>query len=746
MIRIAAGHNMQKIPLRPIWPALITLGLTSTIAQLTLMREMVAIFYGNELLYGLILSVWLAWVAVGSWGLARLAAQQRWGRKTFALGLSMYGAILPAQIALLRNIRTVLGVTPGAFIEFGPMLWTLILSLAPLCLLGGFLFTFGARLTLEAGGSGGQAYIWESIGAVIGAGLFSFVLIRLTDPFQTALLITALNLTVSAWSLLPYLLPRRPLLIALALLFALALLAALSWGQILHQATLRQQWEDLIFAADSPYGRLTIQARDGQRAFFMNGLLTFETQGTFPEEVVHPPLLMHPDPRNVLLVGGGVAGDLRQILKHPIESLTYVEIDPLLIEAARSYLPAEEAAVFQDPRLTLILSDGRLFVKELRHPVQGERLSFDVIILDLPEPSTGALNRFYTRQFFLEIRELLRPGGIFSLVLPSAENYWSPELARRNGSIFKTLQTAFPYVLVLPGEHNFFLVSSYPLEPDAALLARRLAERDIETVFITPAYLEYLFTTDRFASVREDLEGTSGVKLNQDLIPICYYYDLTLWLSRFYPGLRDLFESAGLITLSWIALPLAAVVILGRLRRNSSLLIAVAGIGLIQMSLEMVLLLGFQVLHGSLYSQVTLIVAAFMAGLALGSAWMNHWLHHNPLISKKRKLMFITILMALVLYCGLLPVVLKLSLTAPMVLFPLVTVLAGGLGGSAFPLAVAFAREQTGVTVGRLYGADLIGGCLGASLSAVFLVPLLGIPQTCTALALIGIACMLVMI
>ncbi len=734
---------MQKIPLRPIWPALITLGLTSTIAQLTLMREMVAIFYGNELLYGLILSVWLAWVAVGSWGLARLAAQQRWGRKTFALGLSMYGVILPAQIALLRNIRTVLGVTSGAFIEFGPMLWTLILSLAPLCLLGGLLFTFGARLTLEAGGSGGQAYIWESIGAVIGAGLFSFVLIRLTDPFQTALLLTALSLAISAWFLLP---ARRPFAIALALLFALTLMAALSGGRALHKTTLSQQWDDLVFAADSPYGRLIIQAHDGQRVFFVNGLLTFETQGTFPEEVVHPPLLMHPDPRNVLLVGGGVAGDLRQILKHPIESLTYVEIDPLLIEAARTYLPAEEAAILQDPRLTLILSDGRLFVKELRHPVQGERLSFDVIMLDLPEPSTGALNRFYTREFFLEIRELLRPGGIFSLGLPSAENYWSPELARRNGSVFQTLQAVFPHVLVLPGEHNFFLASSYPLEPDAALLARRLAERGIETAFVTPAYLEYLFTTDRFAAVREDLEGTSGVKLNQDLIPICYYYDLTLWLSRFYPGLRGLFENASLINLGWVTLPLVLVTILGRWQRKSSLLIAVAGIGLVQMSLEVVLLLGFQVLHGSLFNEVTLIVAAFMAGLALGSAWMNHWLHHNPLISKKRKLMFITILMALVLYCGLLPVVLKLSLPAPMVLFPLVTVLAGGLGGSAFPLAVAFAQEQTGATVGRLYGADLIGGCLGASLSAVFLVPLLGIPQTCTALALIGIACMLVMI
>ena len=108
-------------------------------------------------------------------------------------------------------------------------------------------------------------------------------------------------------------------------------------GHALHIATLRWQWSDLVFAADSPYGRLTVQARDGQRIFYQNGLLAFETQGTFPEEVAHLPLLAHPDPQEVLLIGGGVAGDVREILKHPVASVTYVELDPLLISAARAF-------------------------------------------------------------------------------------------------------------------------------------------------------------------------------------------------------------------------------------------------------------------------------------------------------------------------------------------------------------------------------------------------------------------------
>jgi len=450
--------------------ALAAVGFTSTIAQVVLMRELVATFYGNELLFGLVLAAWLAWVAVGSWGLARLAERRQWGTRTFAAGLALAAALFPTQIALVRDVRALLGVTPGAFVEFGPMVVAVVLILAPLCLLGGFLFTLGARLTVEQGSTAGRAYVWESAGAVVGGTLFSFLLIRWLDPFQTALLVAAVNLTVALQLLKPVTCSLKRSLICLFLLA----LAALPLGHHLHTATLRWQWSDLAFAADSPYGRITIQARDGQRVFYENGMLAFETQGTFPEEVAHFPLLMHPDPRSVLLVGGGVAGDVREILKHPVAGVTYVELDPLLIEAAQAHLPPEDAAVLNDPRVTLILSDGRLYVKTARR-------TFDVVILDLPEPATGALNRFYTQEFFEEVHAVLNPGGVFALGLPSAENYWSPELARRNASVYHTLHRVFPEVIVLPGEHNFFLASDAPLETDPAVLAGRLTERGIET-------------------------------------------------------------------------------------------------------------------------------------------------------------------------------------------------------------------------------------------------------------------------
>lgn len=709
--------------------ALAAIGFTATIAQVALMREMIAVFYGNELLFGLVLTAWLAWVAIGSWSLGRLERVRQGERKIFAAGLVLAVMLFPAQLGLVRGIRALLGVTPGALVEFGAMLVAVAASVAPLCLLLGGLFTVGARLITEQGGTPGQAYVWESAGSVIGGALFSFLFIRWLDPFQTALLVGAINASVALW-LWQSVTPKLKL--SLFSLLALSL-AAIPAGSALHAITLHWQWRDLVFAGDSPYGRLTIQARDGQRIFYTNGMLAFETQGTFSEQVTHLPLLAHPDPRDILLIGGGVAGDLREILKHPVASVTYVELDPLLIEAALQYLPSGDAITLKDPRVTLLMSDGRLFVKNTQR-------AFDVVILDLPEPATGALNRFYTVEFFAQIRAILQPGGVFALNLPSAENYWSPELARRNASIYRTLQTIFPQVLVLPGEHDFFLASDQPLAADPSILIARLTARNIRTRWVTPRYIEYVFTSDRFAGVQRALESAAGVRVNQDLYPICYYYDLALWLSRFYPNLRGFFEGASLVNLLWVAVPLILIATLVRWRRAWVVPSAIAGIGFAQMMLEMVLLFAFQVLHGYVYAEVSLIVTAFMLGLVLGSAASNRVLSLPRGTWANAKQALIAVLGALIIYSGALGFVFSLGMSVPALIFLLLALLAGCLGGMTFPLAVTLVQGEPGSVVGTLYAADLIGGCLGALLGAVFLVPVLGVPQTCAIIVLVGLA------
>jgi spermidine synthase len=705
--------------------SLLALGFTTTVAQVLLVRELVAVFYGNELVLGLILAAWLAWGALGAGLAGRFVSCSH---QILAGGLVALGLLPALQMLLVRAARGLLRVPPGALVEFGPMAGVILLSVAPVCLLAGALFPPLARRLAETGRPVGEAYLWECAGAAAGGALFSFVLIRYLDPFQIAALILIVDLAAALSFANLQLANLRLAHLPLALLpLVLLLLVLLPLASFIHRATLRWQWSDLAFAADSPYGRIVIQARDSQRIFYENGLLMFETQGTAPEEVVHPPLLAHPAPRDVLLIGGAAAGNLREALRHPVAHVTVVESDPLLLRAARLHLPPDEAAVLDDPRVTVVLADGRRFV-------QTARRTFDVVILDLPEPSTGALNRFYTEEFFREVRTVLNPGGILALGLPAAENYWSPELARRNGSIYHTLRAVFPHVLALPGETTYFLASTDPLDADPDLWGRRLAERGIPTRWVTASYIHYLFTTDRFAQVQQALEATAGVRLNRDLTPICYYYDLALWLSRFTPRLRGFFERTDILRLGWVALVLVVPVGLARVRRRWAVPIAVGSAGLAGMMLEVVILLAFQVRHGSLYAQVSLIVAAYMVGMVLGSRLAAS----RPWAAPTARRALLALMSALVVGAAVLPFLLGRPL--PAAVFPLLAVLGGGWGGAVFPLALQAERGDVGRAAGRLYGADLAGGCLGALLGGAFFIPLLGIPQTCGVIALLGVA------
>jgi spermidine synthase len=102
-------------------------------------------------------------------------------------------------------------------------------------------------------------------------------------------------------------------------------------------------------------------------------------------------------------------------------------------------------------------------------------------------------------------------------------------------------------------------------------------------------------------------------------------------------------------------------------------------------------------------------------------------------------------LFALALYSAVLPFVFARPVLASTVVFPLLALLAGSLGGMAFPLAAALRRADDGRVAGVLYAADLIGGGIGALLSVVVLVPVFGVQQTCWAMALVGLVGLVVL-
>lgn len=126
---------------------------------------------------------------------------------------------------------------------------------------------------------------------------------------------------------------------------------------------------------------------------------------SYHESLVHPSLFIHPDPEDILIIGGGEGATLREVLKHPVKKAKMVDIDGEVVEIARKYLKFDRGA-FKDKRAEVIIEDGFKFLKETDD-------LYDVIIMDATDPGEEPSNPLYTEEFFNLCFNSLKKNGIF---------------------------------------------------------------------------------------------------------------------------------------------------------------------------------------------------------------------------------------------------------------------------------------------------------------------------------------------
>jgi spermidine synthase len=692
---------------------LFLIGFTSVAAQVVLMRELMVVFLGNEISLGAMLACWLLWTAFGS----TMAGRQEWSPHEMAAVFGLAAAGLPAALLIARESKGLFQSAAGELLGFGPMLITSFAALAVLCAASGWLFAAASHLFgADAARSTGSAYLWEAAGAASGGLAASLVLVRFTNPFTAAAAIACLDV-LAACSLLAW---HGRVRIAAGVLLV-PMLACGAWYA--ERVTLAHLWRGflLVDTRNTAYGNLAVVEAEGGRSLAENGLLiaTFPDPST-AEEAVHFALLEHPAPRTVLLIGGGVNGSLAEALKHPgLERLVYTELDPAIPELARVVFPA---AIPRDARVAIRSLDGRLYVKRA-----AER--FDVIIVGLPGPQTAQLNRFYTAEFFREAAQRLNPGGILSLGFAASENYISPELSQLLRSIGMTLRTAFPQVVAIPGETVHLLASQSPLPADADVLVRRLRERNIETSYVSPHFLPYRITPERVKELAAHVAPAGDTPVNRDMTPIAYYFNTTLWSSRFSRRQSGLLEMSGRVRFGALLSGFIGVTALlaFRLRRAPAGL-CTGTMGFTMIGLEVVLLLGFQAMHGYVYQQIAVLIAGFMSGMALGS-----WLA----LRFEAPGRWLAILQAGAVLAPL--VVCALLRFGPLAI-GLAAVGSGILGGCQFPVASAVYFEGRRTNRGALYAIDLAGSSVGAMLFSAYLIPVFGFLKTAALMSAVNVA------
>jgi spermidine synthase len=336
--------------------SLFIIGLISILGQVVLLRELNVALYGVELFYILALGVWLLGSAAGTWIGAWINAAS--SRTIPALFLS-WTVFLLVEVFFVRGSRVFFSGVPGAYLPFFQQFGIVILAMLPPGVLLGWLFRDSARLYCQSGRTLAAAYAVECAGGMLGGLLATGFLLRSIPNLTIAILCSLLTLIAVAFSL-----ERRdhPLRIG-ALLLSVLLLGLLWPAAVIDRQTTAWNHPDLLASRDSAYGRMTVTGLSGQVAVYENDTLSFETEGTDAEAFVHPAALQHPRPGSVLLLGGALEGLIVEVQKHHPWRIVAVELNPVLVDTVRPWLPATIGESLDYKNVRLAFADPRQYLQ-----------------------------------------------------------------------------------------------------------------------------------------------------------------------------------------------------------------------------------------------------------------------------------------------------------------------------------------------------------------------------------------------
>ena len=675
--------------------SLFTLGFSSLATQIFLIRECFAVLNGNELVIGIVMANWMLLTGAGAY-IGRFFRRMK-GKIPFLLFLQFLFSLLPMLMLLKLDLWKAISLPSGSVPGFIPVIRSMFLFQLPFCLLNGFLFVAYvhelSEMTRKNATSG--SYAIESVGGMFAGLLVNIYILNFSGMFDGLRILLVINLLVCMlFSVTCGIRPQKIIMVPVCLIFmVLPFFADLDT----YTGKLYYPGQHLIFHKNTSYGKLDVTMNACQLNYFENGLLLFSSNNEIVnEESVHFAMIQHPVPKKILLVSGGISGTVTEILKyHPLR-IDYVELDPGLIKLGQRY-----SKILDDKRIHIIHGDARRFIRQTKE-------KYDVVLVNLPEPSTLLINRFYSREFFMELKQVLNPGAVVCESLPTTSDYVSKSAARTNSTLVQTMKTRFRNVLILPGQKNYFLASDSSLSPEIDSL---IAGRGISNLYVNSWYLDENSLKERSEYIHFHLDKNAEV--NSDFRPVAFFQQLRYWTSMFEWNML----AAGIVILV-----LLFFVFISLNRISLGLFTG----GFTASSLELLILVSFQVIYGYVFLATGIILALFMAGLALGAFSFNRII---PVPTEKRYI-YIQICMAL-FSLGFPFIILALNLPGiPVILvqavFVFLTLILSFITGLEFSLASAIGGKDITLRTSFNYSADLFGSAIGAIVTTLLLLPFLG--------------------
>ncbi len=666
---------------------LILLGIVTILAQTVFLREMLVEVNGNEIVFSVYLSLWLLFVACGSF-LSRFFPHRS---TTVILCFSCLFCLLPLQFILIRNLASALTLISGQMLNLPSIILLGSLIVAPGCLLLGSLFPLLCSLLPDEQDPVSKGYILECTGIITGSIIFAATVFFLPH-------ITLLCLLGSAGFLLLFLTSGRKLIVLPFMIFLLLLPFARSFQRRNYET--KYQPQSLLSSQNSAFGRLDITQSWDQKNYYWNGELFASSQNEFyAQQMVNFVLLQHPEPENILLVGGILNGFLPEIQAcSTVRSVDYLEMDKNILAQLRA-----------DESVNLIRSDPVRYL-------QRTKRKYDIILLDLPDPSSLYLNRFYTQEFFSSLALVMQDSlSVAALSLSSGTNFMTSQLISLNATVFHTFAAVFPEPILIPASKNILVGSRgnyISNRVDVLQNRNRLAK-----TWFNDAVIFERCNQLRLEQIMQALDSVP-VQINSFSDPQAYLSTISLWmkLTGIETNFFD-FLQAGFVPVVVCALLLLAAIGISAFALSRSgeqiLNLQIFSVSLVNFVLELILINLFQMQLGYAYLLIFLFTAGFMLGLIGG--FLSHRVFQRVSIRSIWLVNLVLIIFLLIVF----------DLRLPVLFYLLLNIIFAFLEGTLLAKLLKKKKEAS-ARGSTFYFLDSLGAMSGGLIFGIFLLPLIG--------------------
>jgi len=731
-------------------------GLFTIGAQTLLFREFTSAFEGNDISVGIFFGAWFLWVGLGA------LLVRRWNRLADWLVdhvESLFLLYLPAfvgQLLLIVQVRELAGVASYDLLSIQTVvLWAMLVNV-PVSLVTGVLFPVACRWIEQTSAFPiSRVYVLEAVGSFMGGLAVTALLayhVQVVRVFFLLAFVLLLSVGIAGlrragWAHYSH---RVGACVSLALaVFSVVGIVTGADGLIAQHLRL-VKWTELL-----PHEALEGAFSTAQSEYLYGhyrGQWVVVREGSVCEALPNEEdagrtaaiaLCQNPQAKRALVIGSGLALCSRLLMLPQMEEIAWANADGEYAQWLLQHVPGEFWA--DDQRFHPVGGEVRQYLDAMRD-------HFDLVIVNLPEVTSSAFNRYCTVEFYQRIKASLREGGVVSVSAAGNETVMGAELVSLGASTKKTLEQAFSNLVLVPGDQMWLLASnSQSLTGDPAILRDRLATMGGSQKLFPPAGLLSVYQPEAAARALLSYEKADlppELLINRDAHPLAHLYGLLLAARQSGTSVTRLVR---LLTISgWLpfVVPILLFIALrtwflatprqGRRESSFDGSFLVFSTGWVGIATVVILMYSYETHFGSLYLHVGVISSLFMVGLTIGA------LVCSVLVRAFRRtpdgvttsgharalLLFILLAHGLVLAAIAFWVAgADVSWRLGHSVFAVAFVLSGLCCGGYWPLAAAQLAGgclHSGQAGSRLETADHFGACLGGLATSLIAVPVLG--------------------